>query len=265
MRQTLQYLIEDVGMLRSIASHEGVIEKLGPDFTVVIKFTSELASLSPKDFIERWLISSLNARFILEGENYTFGKERKGNINYLHKTNVDYAIETEKFPLLRANREYGDEVIKSGNIRQALELGMIKMATAYLGRNYTLSGRIVQGDKIGRRIGYPTANIDVPPEKIIPPPGVYISRVKIANSKYSGLLYIGNRPSIPQKEGRRERRIEIYIPGFKGNLYNREVKAELLEKVREDIRFGNLQQLKAQIKKDEKELVRRCKSVACQE
>lgn len=252
-------------LLNTLEEKAALLAQNGVDYLVVLPFTQEFSELSPDEFIQKIYIDAIQTKHLIIGYDHHFGKNREGNFEFLQKNLQEnpakYPFKIEEIP-----RQDIDHIgISSTKIRKALQEGNIKLANEYLGHHYQLSGKVVSGNKIGRTIGFPTANISVTETyKIIPADGVYAAFATLKSSqnnqkdsqKLQGMLYIGTRPSITQsiaQENTPQRRIELYIFNFDKDIYDEILTVFLVEKTREDAKFEGLEALKTQLSQDMKD------------
>lgn len=222
-----------------------LITRAGIDHVVVVPFTKEFASMSAEEYVSDFLITLFHPAAIVIGYDHHFGHDRKGNIDLLRSVQDKYGFEVVEIPAQLID----DAAISSTKIRTSIAAGDIRDAAEMLGRNYTLSGKVVKGAQLGRTIGYPTANI-VPnhTEQIIPANGVYAVRVRHHSTEYSGMLNIGYRPTVSDEH---VLHVEAHIFDFSGDIYNDQVELEFVERLRDEQKFSSLDELKAQLKIDE--------------
>ena len=183
------------------------------------------------------LVKKLNVDCLVIGYDHQFGRNREGSYKELTALAELYNFKLKQIPPQKNN----DIAVSSTKIRNLLKDGNIKEANKYLDDNFRITGRVVDGDKIGRKIGYPTANISVDVNKIIPKEGVYVVNVVIDNSEYEGMLNIGVKTQ----------KIEVHIFDFNKDIYNKELKIKFLDWIRSPIKFNNNSELKDQLQKDE--------------
>jgi riboflavin kinase/FMN adenylyltransferase len=233
----------DLRLLSTIEERIELIEECGIDYLVKIHFTREFSEYSSDRYIEEILVDGIGAKKLILGYDHRFGKDREGGFEYLMSNKDRYSFELEEIP-----RQDIDHVgVSSTKIRNALEEGDIQTANEYLGRPYRLSGIVTKGEQIGRKIGYPTANIYVPQEyKLIPGDGVYVVRGKVMDNEFLGMLNIGNRPTVHG----RQRTIEVNIFNFDRDIYGLDIQVDFIHKLRDEIRFASLQELKEQLEID---------------
>lgn len=234
-----------VKMLTTQAEKIKLLEKHGVENLLIINFTKEFASLSAEDFIYDYLINGIGLREIVLGHDHHFGKGRKGNVELLKQIGAK-----EDFIVTAAEPYFIDaEVVSSTKIRTAIAEGNIEKANKLLGRNYEFSGVVVGGDKRGRELGFPTANIKLTSqEKLLPASGIYAVKVDVENEKHFGLLSIGKRPTF-YSEG--ELVTEVYIFDFNREIYGETVTVELAERLRGEEKFSSAEELINQMNKDE--------------
>jgi len=219
------------------------LSSTGVDYCIVLDFTVELSRLSAQDFMKSMLKDKLNIDTLIIGYDHKFGYNRQdGFKEYKEYGNLI------KMNIIQASELESDEHISSTHIRQLLKNGEVEKAAKLLSYNYTISGKIVEGFKVGRTIGFPTANIRIWEEyKVIPALGVYAVNVYIDKTKYKGMLYIGNRPTLHNGD---DISLEVNIFDFNSDLYNKTLTVEFIEFVRSDIKFSGIEALRSQIIKD---------------
>lgn len=222
-----------------------LIGKLGVDILIYLPFNKETASMSPKDFITKILKQSCKASHIFAGFNYTFGKGAAGNVNTLQQYSslLDYNICI--VPPFKIN----EDIVSSSLIRKYLELGKIEGARELLGYWPKLHGRVIHGEERGRKLGFPTANIQIEDEIILPANGVYASLVDYQNKTYWGMTNIGIKPTIGVDL---PKTIEINIFDFAEQIYNKNLTIHLVKYIRTEKNFTSLEGLRKQLIKDQK-------------
>lgn len=233
-----------VKMLTTQEEKIELLEKLGVENLLIINFTKEFASLSAEDFIYDYLINGIGLTEIVLGHDHHFGKGRRGNAELLQKI-----ADKEGFIVTKAEAFMIDgEAVSSTKIRNALAEGDIIRANRLLGRNYEFSGIVVGGDKRGRELGFPTANIKLSSqEKLLPASGVYAVKVMVENERHTGLLSIGKRPTF-YNQG--ELVSEVYIYDFNREIYGAKVTTELVERLRGEVKFNSAEELINQMNTD---------------
>lgn len=220
---------------------------LGVQQLMLLPFNQELAALSPQEFVEEILVRHLQAQWISVGQDFCFGRQRSGTAADLQAIAAQYKIPVTSAPLHTCEGER----ISSSAIRAALEQGNLQRANQLLGRPYTLIGQVTQGQQLGRTIGFPTANLSVPPEKFLPRQGVYSVWVKpfAANGDVplqAGVMNIGYRPTV---DGTRQT-VEVHLLDWSGDLYDQTLMVSLESFLRPEQKFASLDELKAQIQAD---------------
>lgn len=221
------------------------LQALGVQQLVLLPFDRVLASLSPEEFVAKILIQQLQARRISVGENFCFGRQRSGTALDLRQIAAQYNVPVDIVPLYTCENER----ISSSAIRQALQEGNLQRANQLLGRAYTLTGQVVEGQQLGRTIGFPTANLSLPPEKFLPQQGVYSVWVDCQNAEASalpGVMNLGNRPTVDGTQ----QTIEVHLLDWTGDLYGKTLTVSLVSFLRPEQKFASLEQLKAQIQQD---------------
>lgn len=219
------------------------LSSIGIDQLVLLPFNQELADLSPEQFVEEILVRHLQAQRVSVGEDFRFGHKRMGTAIDLRAIAATYQIEVAIVPLLT----FQGKRISSSAIRDALLEGDLRAANRMLGRSYQLVGEVVTGQQLGRTIGFPTANLQLPADKLIPRQGVYRVRVLgVEASSILGVMNIGNRPTVNGLS----QTIEVHLLDWSGDLYGKTLAVELEEFIRPEQKFGSLDELKTQIKAD---------------
>ena len=227
--------------LQTVAGKTTEIRKLGVNVLVCVPFTRELLHLPPEAFVEL-LATKINPRHIVVGPNYSFGDKGKGNPDALIAMAGKYGIETEICPKIMA----GDVMVSSTMIRHLLSRGDVAAAANLLGRAYELSGMVVHGDQRGRTLGFPTANLRVPANLLIPGKGVYAVRVKAGRAVHGGLCNIGVNPTF----GASQLRVETHILNFDGDLYGKRLTIGFLGRLRSEKAFSSVEALVGQMRFD---------------
>jgi riboflavin kinase/FMN adenylyltransferase len=216
-----------------------LLEQLGVNNFLCLKFDEALANMAPKVFVKDILEDYLNVKHLAVGDDFKFGYNRGGDFALLKTLGKHSGMTVVDTPTL----EKESQRVSSTRIRKALEHGDISLANSLLGKNYQLSGRIRHGEKRGRTINFPTLNLKLP-ENISPKRGVYAVRVYgLNNTSYSGVANLGNRPTVSGNQNR----LEVHLFGFSDLVYGQYICVELLEYIREEKRFDNFEELKEQI------------------
>lgn len=234
----------DVKLLTTPREKIELLRKNEVGNVLTINFTKEFASLTAEEFIYDFLVNGIGLSEIVLGHDHHFGKGRSGNAEILKVIGAK-----ENFTVTTVDAFYiNDEVVSSTKIRNALSNGELKKANSLLGRNYSFSGVVVGGDKRGRELGYPTANIKLlSQDKLLPAIGIYAVKVIVGSEKHIGLLSIGKRPTF-YNEG--EIVTEVFIYNFDREIYNEVVTLELIERLRGEEKFNSADELINQMNKD---------------
>lgn len=237
---------EPCSLLTPLEEKISHLKKLGIQQLVLLTFNRELASLSPEAFVKEILINQLQPRYISVGEDFRFGYKRQGNAEILRTIGEQFGIKVN-IATLETNQQ---QRISSSRIREAIVAGEIELANELLGRFYTLNGAIVAGEQRGRTIGFPTANLEVPRNKLVPRYGVYVVKVTSTTvpilDPHPGVMNIGMRPTVNGKQAT----IEIHLLNWTGNLYQHTLNVELKQFLRPEQKFNSLDELKNQITRD---------------
>jgi riboflavin kinase/FMN adenylyltransferase len=229
--------------LSSISQKIGLLNNLNIDFIITKKFDKIFSKTKSINFIKNILSQKLNAKFIFVSNNFRFGNKREGDVNLLIKNEKNYNYKVIKpKPLI-----VGQKVVSSSLLRSLLEKGFLQKANKLLNRNWSIEGVVQKGRQIGKKIGFPTCNIDIN-DYVLAKPGVYAVKVlKKNNSKYiNGIANLGYRPTFNQKKIL----LEVHLFNFSGNLYNKYLSVEFLKFIRKEKKFKNVNQLRIQIKTD---------------
>lgn len=226
-----------------------LLRESGIQHLLRIPFTKEFSQLSAGEFISTVLVNTIGTRKLVIGYDHHFGKNREGSLEQLILDGPKYGFEVEEI----SRQEIDSITVSSTKIRKALEEGEIPVATELLGRYYELTGRVVKGDRIGRLMGFPTANLELDaPYKLIPFDGIYAVQVEIENETFGGMMYIGNRPTV---HGIR-RNLEVNIFDFNRDLYGSYLTVRFIAHLRNDATFPDLEALALQLEKDRQDALR---------
>jgi riboflavin kinase / FMN adenylyltransferase len=221
-----------------------LLETYGIDHLIIYPFTKEFSRLTSVEFVRNILVNKMKTKRLVIGYNHHFGRNREGSFEHLKEYGPVYGFEVEEIPA----KDIDHIEISSTKTRNALLAGDVKTANSFLGHNYSLTGKVVEGLRLGRTIGYPTANIVVEDKyKLIPGDGIYTVKVGHDGTKYGGMLSIGNNPTVKGKG----RSIEVYIFYFHKTTYGNDITIDFMERLRDEMTFDNLEDLKNQLKKDE--------------
>lgn len=217
------------------------LEKLGLDILNLVDFNEEFMKNTPEEFITK-LINCYNVKGIVAGFNYRFGYKNQGDIELLEKLSNKMGFELAIIEPIK----YKDEIISSTRIRKLIAEGNFEDVNMMLVEPFTLEGEVIKGFQIGKSMGFPTANLKYEDELIIPKQGVYLTKVIYNNKNYIGITNVGNNPTFKD----RAVTIETNILNFSEDIYGKQIKLLFLGKIRDDIRFSSVNELKKQLKKD---------------
>lgn len=220
------------------------LESLGIDHLILCPFTKEFSQISATEFVNMILVSKINIHTMTIGYNHHFGRNREGSLELLQELSKVHQFNVEEIPAFLES----EKSVSSTKIREAVKDGNIELANRYLGAPFSFKGVVVEGDKIGNTIGFPTANILIDKIQLMPASGVFAVRVNLKGKLFDGMMNIGNRPTI-SKNG--ERRVEINLFDFSQNIYGQELVVYLIDKIRAEQNFKSVDVLKEQLKKDE--------------
>ena len=237
---------KDLKLLSTFEEKAALLESYGIEHLVKIPFTPEFSKLTSQEFIQQVLIDAIGTKKLVIGYDHRFGRNREGSFEHLMANKQQYGFEVKEIP--RQDVEHVG--VSSSRIRHALEEGKVEVAAAYLGRHYSFTGQVVAGDKIGRSLGFPTANLHIPESyKLIPADGVYAVAVEHECQQWQGMLNIGVRPTV----GGEDHRQEVHIFDLDKDLYDRSLKISLIRQIRQELKFNSLEELTRQLEKDKKE------------
>ncbi|CAI8304666.1 MAG: Riboflavin biosynthesis protein RibF [Polaribacter sp. SA4-10] len=233
-----------IALINTIEERTSLLEKTGLDYLIIHPFSKAFSRLTALDFVRDLLVAQLNISKLIIGYDHHFGKNREGNIAQLTEYSHTYGFSVEEIPA----QDIDDVSVSSTKIRRALAVGNLKTANRYLGTPFMLSGKVVNGKKLGGQIGFPTANIDILEDyKLIPKTGVYVVQSEINNKIIFGMMNIGNRPTVSGTH----QTIEVHFFDYNNDLYNTFLTIELLFFLRDEHKFDAIESLILQLKKDE--------------
>jgi riboflavin kinase / FMN adenylyltransferase len=230
-------------LIYSLPQKLRAIAELGAEAVLLLEFSPALSRLSGEEFIRDLARDLGRLQSVCVGSDFHFGRARSGNVELLRR--LGQPLQFNVHGLAAVSLE--DQPVRSTRIRDAIAVGQLEAASQMLGRAYGLAGPVVQGDQLGRQLGFPTANIDTS-GLAVPPHGVYAVRARVAGRTHRALLNIGLRPTLARPEPRL--RVEAHLLDFQGDLYGQELEVVFVEKLRDEIRFGSLDELKHQIARD---------------
>lgn len=238
--------------LRFISTQEEKIKQmdaLGIDNLIIINFTKDFSKLSSEDFIKNYIVEKIKPAVLIIGYDHHFGNNRLGDFEMLNRLGEKNNFKVEKVPV----QDVDNIVVSSTKIRNALQMGDIRLANNLLGHQFSYTGIVVHGMGLGRQMGYPTANLEVALEyRLIEKPGVYATFVDFDGKTMPAMTYIGRRPTVNDN---RPATIESHLIGFDGDLYGKQLTIRFVDRVRDEKKFNGLDELKRQINIDEQTII----------
>ena len=228
-------------MIGSKNLRRDIFADMGVDILIEIPFTKEFSKKLPEEFLEL-LEEKITPAYVVTGPNYTFGRFGRGNGRLLLREAENFGFKAEVCQSFTVDRK----IVSSTRIRALIAAGDLISANQLLGRNFTYAGEVVNGDKRGRKIGFPTANIEISDSRAMLPNGAYIVKVKVRGNFYNGIANIGDNPTF--KVARR--RLEVFIDNFNENIYGEEIFVSFIEKLRDEKTFASVEELKTQLNED---------------
>jgi len=233
-----------VELLSTTAEKIALLRESGINHLIIHPFSRDFSAMPADQFIQQVISQKLQAQRLVIGYDHRFGNQRAGSISQLRQSANELGFVVEEIP----EQDLNDIAVSSTRIRSALKNGHVHDAAVLLGRPYSLSGIVVRGNRIGHQLGFPTANIRVPESyKLIPAEGVYTSKIDIEGHTYRGMMSIGRRPTV---EAHGKLGIEVHILDFNDDIYGSVVTVHLIEKLRDNIRFSDMDALKLQLQHD---------------
>ena len=230
-------------LLNTFEEKAELLREQGIRHLLRIPFTKDFAQWSSETFIRRILVDIISTKKLVIGYDHRFGNNREGRFEQLKANAASYGFEVEEIP----RQDVDDIGVSSTKIRQALLAGDVANAAALLGRPYIMSGRVITGEKIGRMIGFPTANVEIDSQhKLIPADGAYAVKIELAHNVYSGMLNIGYRPTV----GGSRKTIEVHIFDFSETIYGDTLKIHFIQHLRSERKFNDIEALKEQLLED---------------
>ena len=231
-------------LIQTIQEREKALQKTGLDYLVIHPFSTEFSRLSADDYVKQILVEQLNVRKVVVGYDHRFGRNRTASLEDMY-----HYADIHEFEVIEINAEKIESTaVSSTKIRQAIDEGNIELANTYLGHSFTIEGMVINGDKRGRELSYPTANIDLQNQhKIVPKQGVYLVKSKLKGRVVYGMMNIGTKPTFDTTMPS----IEVHFLDWNGDLYGQALQVELLKWVREERKFSSVEELQTQIQADE--------------
>ena len=218
-----------------------IFSEMGVDVLIEIPFTKEFSKKSPEEFLQL-LQEKISPAYVVTGPNYTFGRFGRGNGRLLLREAENFGFKAEVCQAFTVERK----IVSSTRIRALIAAGDLTSANQLLGRNFTYAGEVVNGDKRGRKLGFPTANIEISDQRAMLPNGAYVVRVKVRGKIFNGIANVGDNPTF--KVARR--RLEVFIDDFSANIYGEEIFVSFISKLRDEKKFSSVEDLKAQLNED---------------
>ena len=239
----------EVKMLSSTEEKLLEFENSGIDIVYIIKFSKEFAATSAADFYINYLINKIGLSYLVIGYDHNFGKNREGSIDTIKKLSEDYGFQFKRVDAYK----FKDETISSSLVRKNLLSGNVEKAANYLGKNYEFTGNVVYGNKRGRTMGFPTANlIPIDEHKLIPGNGVYKVKVFVNGCEHKGMMNIGTRPTIDKEE---KIYLEVYILDFNDDIYGTNIKIIFENFIRKEQKFNSIEELTNQLNLDKQKIL----------
>lgn len=235
---------ENLKLLNTLEEKQFLLEKCGIDTLFLKEFDEEFRNLTGEEFVRQILVDKLNIKYLIIGYDHSFGKNKSGNFELLQKLSGELGFEVERMEAINIH----ENNISSTKVRNALLAGNIKEANEMLGYYYSVSGTVVHGKKLGRTIGYPTANIETDPIKLLPKKGAYIVEVFIKDEQYKGMLSIGTNPTVNGEK----LTVEVYILDFEGDIYDEKITVAFRDFLHDEIKFEGLEKLIERLDEDKK-------------
>lgn len=231
-------------LLSTIEEKEEILSSLGLDYLIVLPFTKELSRMPAFEFVRDVLVNGLKVHKFIIGYDHRFGRNREGSLIELREYANSFDFELEEI----SAKDVDNAIVSSTKIRKAVLEGKVEKAASFLGRNYSLRGKVVKGHARGRQMGYPTANIELGSTfKLVPINGVYAVFVHFNGHKMGGMMNIGNNPTFDPAAWS----VEVHIFDFYADIYGRMIEVECVRRLRDEVKFNNAAELIQQLQKDE--------------
>ncbi len=239
-----------VGYLSSLEERLEILERMGIDATLVLKFTYEFSRLSSREFYQRYVAQSVGVRQVVVGHDHMFGKDREAGVLELQQIGRDFGFTAVTVPPVVVD----GEVVSSTAIRDHLMRGEVDLSERLLGRPYAIRGRVVKGDGRGAALGFPTANIEPEyPNKLVPAPGVYVVHVDLGPKRLNGMLNIGVRPTFGSDH---RQTIEVHLFDFGDDIYGERLNVSFIKRLRDERKFSSKDDLTDQLRQDRRECMK---------
>lgn len=235
---------EDLKLLNTLEEKKFLMEKYGIDTLFLKEFDEEFRNLTGEEFVRQILVDKLNIKYLIIGYDHSFGKNKSGNFELLQKLSRELDFKVEQMEAINIH----ENNISSTKVRNALLAGNIIDANEMLGYPYSVSGTVVHGKKIGRTIGYPTANIETDSVKLLPKKGAYIVEVFVKGKQYKGMLSVGTNPTVNGEK----LTVEVYILDFEGDIYDEKITVAFRDFLHDEIKFEGLEKLIERLDEDKR-------------
>ncbi|MDR3272706.1 MAG: bifunctional riboflavin kinase/FAD synthetase [Flavobacteriaceae bacterium] len=235
----------DFKLLTTLEEKILLLEQFGVQNIIIQEFSKDFSRLSALEFVRDILVKKFQIHSLIIGYDQKFGKNRDGNFEHLQNLAKTFHFDLLRLPSVNKN----ETTVSSTKIRNLLEKGEIEQANQYLGYEFIMTGTVAHGDRIGRTIGFPTANLEIDPQKICPKNGVYIVKVSIDNEVFTGMMNIGMRPTFG---GGLKRQLEVHILNFNRNIYGKKIPIHFLDRIRDEKKFATKNELIKQLEEDKK-------------
>ena len=228
--------------LSTVEQKQEFFRKLGIELLILLEFTHELASQTPQQFVNAVLMDGIGVRDIMVGKSFAFAKGRSGKVQDLVQLGKRANFEVHPFSPIQVD----DQVVSSTRIRRCIQEGNVKDAARYLGRDYSLNGQVIRGEGRGSELGWPTANLRIPGDRVVPPDGVYVTTAVLKGKTLKSVSYFGSRPTFSKGE----RMLEVHLLDRNQSLYDEDLKVNFVERIRGDIKFSTVTELLERMKVD---------------
>jgi riboflavin kinase / FMN adenylyltransferase len=249
-RNVLQPNQPHVKLLSTLEEKKERLAASGLDHLVLLDFTPEFSKLNSQQFFIEYIVNGLHTHTLMVGYNHHFGHDRLGDYERIHQMAENFKVATTRVDAAG----FGDERISSSKVRLAVSAGNVAHATEMLGKYYSLSGIVEEGQRMGNKIGFPTANVgQIEEQKLIPADGVYVVKIILDEQIYFGMLNIGFRPTVDKSANRRS--VEVHIFNFDANIYSHQIRVEFLQRLRNETKFKSLDELIAQLNRDKTQAI----------
>ena len=225
---------------------ERIIESLGVDYLFNVPFTRRIMTMSPAAFVEELLLDKFNMKAAFCGFNYHFGHKAQGNPEVLRQMGARHGYEVTEIPPYKIK----GEIVSSSLIRTLIASGQVEQCKTYMGRHYAIGGEVVVGNRLGKKLGFPTSNLVIDPSMVTPPNGVYVTCCTYNGVRYPSVTNVGHKPTI----GHYNKNVETHIFDFDKELYGKQITVEFLQKTRDEVKFDSVRDLSEQIIRDKENL-----------